>query len=94
MTTLTTQRRRGRARGAEDCDRPSASTRTAEQLNTLFTDLGGEPTLDEFIAGAWEGLATHDRIACPICGGQMTAVYGAHARPAAGRCEDCGTSLS
>jgi hypothetical protein len=43
-------------------------------------ELGGEPTLDEHIIGVWEGLAAHHLIACPLCGGEMTPFYGAHAR--------------
>ena len=65
----------------------------AEHAPTLFTDLGGEPTLGELISGVWEGLAAHHPVPCPLCGGEMNPVYGAHARPSAGRCGDCGTTL-
>ena len=46
---------------------------------TLFDDLGGEPTLDELIAGVWEGLAAHRPARCPVCEAEMRPVYGAHA---------------
>jgi hypothetical protein len=59
----------------------------------LLDDLGGEPTLDELIAGVWEGLAAHRSVACPLCGGDMKPNYGAHARPIGGRCRSCETTL-
>jgi hypothetical protein len=49
---------------------------------------GGEPTLDDAVVAAWEGLAARSAVACPLCGGGMRP------RAAGGRCEDCGTSLS
>jgi hypothetical protein len=60
---------------------------------SLFDDLGGEPTLDELVRGVWEGVIAHQRVPCPWCGGDMTPVYSAHARPTAGRCVDCETTL-
>ncbi len=63
-------------------------------LPTLFDDLGGEPTLDDVIAGAWEGLAAHRSVECPVCGGALEPQYGAQARPVGGRCRDCGSTLS
>jgi hypothetical protein len=56
-------------------------------------DLGGEPTLDALLAGVWEGLAAHKSVVCPVCDGQMTPDYGAHALPIGGRCQGCGTRL-
>jgi hypothetical protein len=58
------------------------------------TDLGGEPTLDALVSGVWEGLAAHRSVACPVCGGEMTPAYGAHAQPIGGRCGDCGSRLA
>ena len=67
---------------AEPLDRPA----------TLFREdgrvVGGGPTLDDAVVGAWEGLTAHVAIACPVCGGAMRP------RPDGGRCEDCGASLS
>jgi hypothetical protein len=56
--------------------------------------VGGEPTLDEVLSGAWEGLVAHQHVACPVCGGDMTPAYGVHARPIGGRCQSCETELS
>jgi hypothetical protein len=59
---------------------------------SLFDDIGSEPTLDELVSGIWEGLTAHQRVPCPWCGGDMTPVYSAHARPTAGRCDGCETT--
>jgi hypothetical protein len=76
-------------------DRPGVPRReTGEPAPSLFDDVGGEPTLDEVLSGAWEGLAAHQHVACPVCGGDMTPEYGAHARPIGGRCGSCQTHLS
>jgi hypothetical protein len=61
---------------------------------SLFDAVGGEPTLDELIAGVWEGLAAHGVVECPVCGEEMAPEYGAHARPIGGRCRACGSALS
>jgi hypothetical protein len=60
---------------------------------TLFANLGGEPTLDELIAGVWEGLAAHRPARCPVCEAEMRPLYGPHALPIGGRCTGCGTAL-
>jgi ribosomal protein S27AE len=97
MTSATIQTRRRRGRRVE-CERPvgedrGTGTPTAERSRSLFDDVGGEPTLDALVSGVWEGLAAHQHAACPLCGGEMVAAHGAHARSAAGRCGDCGTTL-
>ena len=61
---------------------------------TLFDQLGGGPTLDDLIVDAWEGLTAHQVVACPVCDGELAPQYGAHARPVAGRCRSCGTTIS
>ncbi len=48
---------------------------------TLFGDGRAEPTLDELLAGVWEGLAAHRPVECPVCGGWIAPEYGAHALP-------------
>jgi hypothetical protein len=69
------------------------STLTLEP--TLFDRPGGEPSLDEVISSAWEVLAARQPVACPVCrGGLLEPQYGAHARPIAGRCSSCGSTLS
>jgi hypothetical protein len=99
MSVVGQPRRRARVRTrpgtrAAECERAVSGARMADETPTLFTDLGGEPTLEDVISGAWEGLAAHHPVACPLCEGEMVAVYGAHARPSVGRCGDCGTELS
>ena len=75
------------------------------QTLSLFEGAGGEPTLDDVIAGMWEGLAAGATAACPICGGPMEATYDGRGdeRPRSGgrvrapegaRCTSCGSSLS
>lgn len=55
---------------------------------------GGGPTLEGVIAGAWEGLAAHRGVGCPVCGGRMAPRYGASGvAPAGGRCRDCGSTI-
>ena len=62
---------------------------------SLFDEpIGGEPTLEELIAGVWEGLAVHGTSSCPVCGEAMEARFGAHARPVDGRCASCGATLA
>jgi hypothetical protein len=75
-------------------DRPGACRQGTEGAPSLFDTVGGEPTLDELVSGAWEGLAAHQHVACPVCGGDMTPEYGVHARPIGGRCGSCDTQLS
>ena len=54
--------------------------------------VGGERTLEDLILGAWEGLAAHHTVSCPVCGGAMHGVREAAAW--IGACGDCGTRLS
>jgi hypothetical protein len=60
---------------------------------SLFDTVGGEPTLDELLVGAWEGLIAHRVVECPACGAEMQPEYGAHALPIGGRCSTCGSVL-
>lgn len=76
-------------------DRPGVGRRGADEVApSLFDDAGGEPTLDRLLSGAWEGLAAHRHVACPVCGGDMAPAYGAHPRPVGGRCGTCDARLS
>jgi hypothetical protein len=71
--------------------------------------VGGEPTLDEIIVGAWEGLAAQVAVACPLCaegllrplarpvgraGGAGDRDAADGARAALGRCDRCGAQLA
>ena len=61
----------------------------------------GEPTLDDLLAGVWEGLSARRAVRCPVCAGEMepvapgstTRAAGA-ARAVAGRCRECSATLS
>jgi hypothetical protein len=77
---------------------------------TLFEAVGGEPTLDDVLAGVWEGLTAHQAVDCPVCGAHMEPHHGADtqhpgdsgaARPSAadrgvagGHCRSCDSSLT
>ena len=61
---------------------------------SLFDRPRGAPTLDDVIVDAWEGLAAHQAVSCPVCGGELVPQYGAHARPVAGRCSNCSTVIT
>ncbi|HEY4280848.1 MAG TPA: hypothetical protein VGM91_21710 [Conexibacter sp.] len=59
--------------------------------------VGGEPTLDDMLVAAWEGLTAQAVVACPVCDGALQPIYGdaGGASPViAGRCDRCGTTLS
>ncbi len=83
--------------------RPSGSR--SETLS-LFDGAGGEPTLDDVLAGVWEGLAARATAPCPICGERMEAVFDEDGQrehtpegdrasaPAGARCTSCGSSVS
>jgi hypothetical protein len=61
---------------------------------SLFDGADGEPTLDELLAGVWEGLTAHRVVSCPVCGADMQPDYGAHALPIGGQCAGCAAMLS
>ena len=60
----------------------------------LFEDVEREPSLDDIVVRAWEGVSGHGVVECPVCQGEMEPEYGAQARPVAGRCSDCGAAIS
>jgi hypothetical protein len=66
----------------------------SESAPSLFDGVGGEPTLDELLAGVWEGLTAHQLVCCPVCGDDMQPDYGAHALPIGGRCRGCAATLT
>jgi hypothetical protein len=54
----------------------------------------GGPTLDEHIVGVWEAFAARGAAPCPVCEiGTLRPALRAHARPASGRCDVCGSEL-
>jgi hypothetical protein len=52
------------------------------------------PTLDDLVAGVWEGLLAGAPADCPACGTVMTARHSAGAGVVGGRCGGCGSSLT
>lgn len=72
-------------------DRPgTAAMARGAAARTRVPDL----SLEGVIVRAWEGLAAHRGVGCPVCGGNMAPRYGASgAAPVGGRCKDCGSVL-
>ena len=55
---------------------------------------GGEATLADAVAGAWEDLAAARAVACPVCAGELAPhVVTAASELVAARCADCGAEL-
>ena len=52
------------------------------------------PTLDDLVAGAWEGLLAGAPAECLVCGTALTPRHSAGAGVVGGRCGGCGSSLS
>jgi uncharacterized protein (DUF983 family) len=61
---------------------------------SLFDQPPGGRTLDDVIVEAWEALAAGAEAECPVCSGALVPQYDAYARPVAGRCGSCASSLS
>jgi hypothetical protein len=51
------------------------------------------PTLDDLVAGAWEGLLAGAPAGCLVCGTPLTPRHSAGAGIVGGRCGGCGTSI-
>jgi len=49
--------------------------------------------LDDVLSAAWDGLAAHSSVTCPVCSGSMVPRYGSGAQPVGGRCKRCGSTL-
>ena len=54
----------------------------------------GALTLDQLIAGIWEGLAMDGVVRCPACHGRMKAHAAIQGEAVGGDCLDCGAQLS
>jgi hypothetical protein len=50
-------------------------------------------TLDDVVAGAWEGLLAGAPADCPVCGTHLSPRYSAGAGVVGGRCGGCGSTL-
>jgi hypothetical protein len=53
----------------------------------------GRLTLDDVLTAAWDDLAAHHSVTCPVCSGSMAPRYGSGAQPVGGRCTRCGSTL-
>jgi hypothetical protein len=51
------------------------------------------PTLDDLVAGAWEGLLAGAPADCLVCGTPLTPRHSAGAGIVGGRCGGCGSSI-
>ena len=52
------------------------------------------PTLDDLVAGAWEGLLAGAPADCFVCGAPLAPRHSAGAGVVGGRCGSCGTTVS
>ena len=52
------------------------------------------PTLDDLVAGAWEGLLAGAPADCLVCGTPLAPRHSAGAGIVGGRCGGCGTTVS
>jgi len=55
---------------------------------------GHGPTLDDLVAGAWEGLLAGAPAECLVCGTALTPRHSAGAGIVGGRCGGCGSTVS
>jgi hypothetical protein len=79
---------------AERIDRPPLAL-FGERIDD-GRSVGGEPTLDDAIVGAWEGLTAQIAVACPLCeaGTLRPRVQAGPASTVDGGCCDrCGVTL-
>lgn len=70
---------------------------TAGGVAHVHDGVGGEPTLDDMVVGAWEGLTAQAAVPCPLCDGTLRPLYagaGGADPVVASRCDTCGTTLS
>ena len=72
---------------------PKTAVPAAEPATTARAHRHG-PTLDDLVAGAWEGLLAGAPADCPVCGSALSPRHSAGAGIVGGRCGDCGTIVS
>jgi len=75
---------------------PTAAAATVESPETDTTARAHRhgPTLDDLVAGAWEGLLAGAPADCLVCGTPLTPRQSAGAGIVGGRCGGCGTTVS
>jgi hypothetical protein len=72
---------------------PETASPAAEPATTASAHRHG-PTLDDLVAGAWEGLVAGARADCLVCGEPLAPRHSAGAGIVGGRCDSCGTTVS
>jgi hypothetical protein len=72
---------------------PPTAVVPEETVNTASARRQG-PTLDDLVAGAWEGLLAGAPAECLVCGTQLAPRHSAGAGVVGGRCGGCGSTLS
>ncbi len=88
LAVLDRQQSFGDLFGAEEVRRRAGAS-TSNQ-----TEGHGGLTLDDLITGVWEGLAVHNSVHCPACGGTMVSQSAGRAGVSEGDCMDCGARIS
>ena len=76
----------------EPASAPSSEPATAHAPRNAPASRG-RVTLDQVLSAAWDGLAAHHSVTCPVCSGSMAPRYGSGAKPVGGRCTRCGSTL-
>ena len=69
------------------------STAIAPEPATAASARRHGPTLDDLVAGAWEGLLAGAPASCIVCGTPMAPRHSAGHGAVGGRCGGCGTTL-
>ena len=72
---------------------PAPVAATAPTASTAARAHRQGPTLDDLVAGAWEGLLAGAPADCPACGAVQAPRPSAGAGIVGGRCGGCGSSL-
>ena len=69
------------------------ATVAAPETDTTARALRHGPTLDDLVAGAWEGLLAGAPADCLVCGTPLAPRHSAGAGIVGGRCGGCGSTL-
>ena len=78
---------------AEAATAAAAPAVVPEPVTTASAPRQG-PTLDDLVAGAWEGLLAGAPADCFVCGAPLAPRHSAGAGIVGGRCGGCGTTVS
>jgi hypothetical protein len=73
---------------------PALAGEAAPNMTTTASARRQGPTLDDLVAGAWEGLRAGAPAECLMCGTPLAPRHSAGAGIVGGRCGGCGSTLS